>query len=174
MKKDEIKKYGWIILLVIALIIMDQSTKIIIQQKLAGQDISIINGILKFNYIKNEGIAFSIEQDTITAIITDILILTMVLRFMIVQRDKMYKVTQISLSLILAGGTANLIDRIFKGGVVDFIDISLLLPKFPIFNLADIFLIVGFIIFAITVAINLFSLRKGVVEIQNEQTDNSK
>lgn len=174
MKTEDIKKYSWIILLIIALIIVDQSTKIIIQQKLEGQDILIIEGMLKFNYTKNEGIAFSVEQDSITSIITDIIILAMVIRFMVIQRDKMYKITQISLSLILAGGIGNLIDRIFKGGVIDFIDISLLIPNFPIFNLADIFVIVGFIAFAITVAVNLFSLRKGEIEIQNEQTDNSK
>lgn len=174
MKLEDIRKYSWIILLVIALIIVDQSVKIIVQQKLLGQDILIIEGILKFSYIKNEGIAFSLEQDSLTSIITDIIILAMVLRFMVVQRDKMYKITQISLSLILAGGVGNLIDRIFRGGVIDFIDISLLLPKFPIFNLADIFVIVGFVVFAITVAVNIFSLRKEEIEIQDEQADYSK
>ena len=155
MKKNEIRKYGWIILLVIALIILDQTVKIIAQ------------GLLN---IKND---VSINQQIITAIITDIIIIAMVIRFMIVQRDKMYKITQISLSLILAGGIGNLIDKIFKGGKINFIDISTVIPKFPTFNLADILLIVGFIIFVITVAVNLFSLRKGEVEIQNEQTNNS-
>lgn len=155
MKKDEIKKYGWIILLVIALIILDQSVKIIAQQKLN---------------IRNE---ININQEIVTGIITDIIIIAMVIRFMIVQRDKTYKITQISLSLIIAGGIGNLIDKIFKGGKINFIDISTVISKFPTFNLADILLIVGFIIFATTVAINLFSLRKGEVEIQNEQTNNS-
>ena len=155
MKKDEIKKYGWIILLIIALIILDQSVKIIAQQKL-----NIINEI-------------NVNQEIVTGIITDIIIIAMVIRFMVVQRDKMYKITQISLSLILAGGIGNLIDKIFKGGKINFIDISGVISKFPTFNLADIFLIVGFIIFATTVAINLLSLRKGVAEIQNEQTNNS-
>lgn len=155
MKKNEIRKYGWIILLVIALIILDQTVKIIAQ------------GLLN---IKND---VSINQQIITAIITDIIIIAMVIRFMIVQRDKMYKITQISLSLILAGGIGNLIDKIFKGEKINFIDISGVIPKFPTFNLADILLIVGFIIFVITVAVNLFSLRKGEVEIQNEQTNNS-
>lgn len=174
MKWEEIKKYGWIILLIVALIIVDQSAKIIIEQKLTGQEVLLIQGILKFSYIKNEGIAFSLEQDSLTSIITDIIILAMVIRFMVVQRDKMYKITQISLSLILAGGIGNLLDRIFRGGVIDFIDISLLIPKFPIFNLADIFLIIGFAVFAITVAVNLFSLRKEEIEIQDEQADYSK
>jgi len=173
MKKDEIKKYGWIILLVVALIIVDQSVKIIIQQKLELQNITIIARILKLNYIANEG-AFCINQDFITTLITEAIIIAMVLRFMIVQRDKMYKITQISLSLILAGGIGNFLDRIFKGEVIKFIDISLIIPNFPTFNLADIFLIIGFIVFAITVAVNFFSLRKGEEEIQNEQTNNSK
>ena len=157
MKWEEIKKYGWIILLVVVLIVIDQSAKIIIEQKVAGQNILMIE----------------VNQDSITSIITDVIILSMVTRFMIVQRDKIYKVTQISLSLILGGGIGNLIDKIFKGGVINFIDISSLIPKFPIFNLADIFLIVGFVVFAITVGINLFSLRKGEIEIQDEQANYS-
>lgn len=156
MKKNQKVKYGWVILLIIALIILDQTVKIIAEYK--------------FNYIRNE---ISINQQMITAIITDIIVIAMVIRFMIVQRDKMYKITQISLSLILAGGIGNLIDKILKGGKINFIDISAVIPKFPTFNLADIFIIAGFIIFVITVAVNLFSLRKGEVEIQNEQTNNS-
>ena len=73
MKKDEIKKYGWIILLIIALIILDQSVKIIAQQKL-----NIINEI-------------NVNQEIVTGIITYIIIIAMVIRFMVVQRDKCTK-----------------------------------------------------------------------------------
>ena len=83
----------------------------------------------------------------------------MVLRFLVVQRDKMYKITQTSLSLIVAGGIGNLIDRIFRGEIVDYINLSPLSESFPIFNLSDILIIIGFVVFAITVLVNIFSLR---------------
>ena len=56
-----------------------------------------------------------------------------------------------SLFIILAGGVGNFIDRIFRGQVVDFIEVF---PKihFPIFNIADICIVVGWIMIAYTFA----------------------
>ena len=73
--------------------------------------------------------------------------MAVVIRFMLNQKEMMNKFTSISLSLILAGGFGNLIDRIFRGTVIDFIDIS------PIFNIADILVVVGWISFALSMAI---------------------
>lgn len=160
MKREEIKKYVWIILLTIMLIVIDQVSKIVIEQNLVGQDIVIIDKVLKLTYMTNEGVAFSMGKTGLTSIVTDIIILAMVIRFMVIQKDKMYKITQVSLSLIISGGIGNLIDRIFRGKVIDFINLDLFIPKFPIFNLADVFIVAGFIVFATTVAINIFVLTK--------------
>lgn len=54
----------------------------------------------------------------------------------------MDKETKIILCLILAGGISNLLDRIIKGFVVDYIDINQLF-SFPIFNLADVYVVIG-------------------------------
>lgn len=53
-----------------------------------------------------------------------------------------------AMSLIIAGGIGNLIDRIFRGYVIDFIDINPVF-KYPVFNIADICVVVGCIIIAI-------------------------
>ena len=60
----------------------------------------------------------------------------------------MEKKTVMSLILILAGGFSNLIDRIFRGYVVDFIDVNEII-NFPMFNLADILIFTGCALFAI-------------------------
>ena len=52
--------------------------------------------------------------------------------------------------LILAGGIGNVIDRIFRGFVVDYIDITGII-NFPIFNLADILIVLGIAIFRIQI-----------------------
>jgi len=54
----------------------------------------------------------------------------------------------IGLGLILAGGIGNLFDRVFRGFVVDYIDFTPLI-KYPIFNLADVCVVVGCIIVGI-------------------------
>ena len=59
--------------------------------------------------------------------------------------SKKYNLTNkeyFGLTLILAGGTSNFLDRIFRGYVIDYIDINELI-SFPMFNLADICIVIG-------------------------------
>lgn len=57
------------------------------------------------------------------------------------------------LLLVLAGGIGNLIDRLFRGYVIDYIDINNLF-EFPVFNLADVFIVVGITILIIYVLLD--------------------
>lgn len=59
----------------------------------------------------------------------------------------------ISLVLILTGGISNLFDRIFRGYVIDFIDINLL--NFPSFNIADISIVIGIVLLGIQILKNI-------------------
>lgn len=148
------------ILMIIILIIIDQITKIYMIN-LHGNSVIVIEGILQLSYAKNTGIAFGLaDKNLISIIITDMIVIFILLRFLILQRDNINKATRISLILILAGGISNLIDRIVYKGVIDFIDISQRIEHFPIFNIADIFIIIGFIIFVIVSWNHLISLRK--------------
>ena len=123
------KKNILLILLIVFLIILDQATKIIVINTIKGESVNIINNFLNFTYVENSGVAFGINSNgRVTNIIISIIVMAVVIRFMLNQKEMMNKFTSISLSLILAGGFGNLIDRIFRGTVIDFIDIS------PIFN----------------------------------------
>lgn len=148
------------ILMIIILIMIDQITKIYMIN-LHGNSVIVIEGILQLSYAKNTGIAFGLaDKNLISIIITDMIVIFILLRFLILQRDNINKATRISLILILAGGISNLIDRIVYKGVIDFIDISQRIEHFPIFNIADIFIIIGFIMFVIVSWNHLISLRK--------------
>ena len=70
-------------------------------------------------------------------------------------------ITNIVLTFILAGGIGNFVDRIFKGHVVDFIDITEFL-NFPKFNLADIYIVCGWIMLAFIFAKNTVKIRKEI------------
>jgi signal peptidase II len=61
------------------------------------------------------------------------------------QRNMIDKKTSVSLAMMIAGGISNIIDRIFRGAIFDFITIG----SFPIFNLADSFIVIGWILFVI-------------------------
>lgn len=74
---------------------------------------------------------------------------------MFTQFEKMNLIAKFSLCLIISGGVSNLLDRLFRGYVIDYINIEEFF-KFPIFNLADIYVVAGWIIFVITTIIFSF------------------
>ena len=99
--------------------------------------------------MENTGGAFGIgNNNTIMFIMVNIIVITLITKFIISRREELPTYTLIGLGIILSGGIGNLIDRVFRGFVVDYIDISPLI-KYPVFNIADIFVVVGCIIIVI-------------------------
>ena len=70
---------------------------------------------------------------------------------------------KLGLSLILAGGIGNVIDRIFRGYVIDYIDISKLF-NYPVFNFADICIVVGVILIMLIIIINTIKSQESINE----------
>ena len=119
---------------------------------------TIIRDTLQIDYVENKGGAFGVGQNsTATFIVTNIIVLGLILRFIYLQKEEMDTKTLIMLLLILAGGISNFMDRISLGFVVDYIN---LFPKinFPRINLADVYICVGWVAFLLTVAARI--LRK--------------
>lgn len=145
-EEEKKKKIKFIIILVIFLIIGDQITKAVALRMQENK--IIIENVIQFALEENKGGAFGVGQNsTGSFIITNVIVLGTIIRFIILQLDKMDKKTIVMLCLILAGGFSNLVDRLFRGYVVDFIN---MFPnaKFPIFNLADTYIIVGWVVLA--------------------------
>lgn len=118
----------------IIIILIDQLTKNI----LINKNIIIIPNILNFIYTKNTGAAFGIGKNSVI-IILNILIIAMITIFLI-KRNKDIK-NHLPFILIISGSIGNLFDRIFRGYVIDFININLF--DFPNFNVADICITIG-------------------------------
>ena len=116
---------------------------------------------LNLTYQENTGAAFSILRDKqlFLIILTSIIILGVII-LMVTKRVK--KPLYIwSFALIVAGGVGNLIDRIFYGYVVDFVDVRII--KFAVFNFADICAVTGtlmLIVFYIVDEIKMSKTRK--------------
>ena len=155
MKTKVKQKDIFVICIILIIILLDQITKIIFVQ-----DMTVIKGVLNFTYTENVGGAFGIfSSSTIGIIILNLILLYMIIRFMILQRERMDKKMLISLILIVSGGISNLLDRIFRGFVVDFIDINPIFA-FPIFNIADIVLVIGWILLIVNVAISTVQIKR--------------
>ena len=134
------------------LIGLDQLTKILIDSNMQlHQSIPIISfgdtNVLNITYERNPGAAFSIlEGKQLFLILFTAVVIVVMLYLMLSKRVK--KPTYIwSMSLIVAGGIGNLIDRIRVKEVVDYIKFEPV--NFPIFNFADICIVIGGILFVI-------------------------
>ena len=151
-KKHFITRSKLTIIFIFLIILIDQLIKIFAISITNNGSIEIIKGVLNFTYAKNTGEALKIGSDASTFLLINIIVIFLLIRFLIVNREKVDVKASVALSFILAGGISNLIDRIFRGEVVNFIDISSLV-NFPKFNFADIYIVMGWILFAFFAAI---------------------
>lgn len=136
-----------IIILSIIFLIIDQITKILVVNSLVpGENIEIIKNIFSIIYTNNTGAAFSILLGKrIFLIVVAVLIIGVLLYY--IKRNKIEKkIDIIALSFIIGGSLGNLIDRIIRGYVIDFISIKIGNYNFPIFNVADALIVVGVIL----------------------------
>ena len=130
-------------------LIIDIISKIIIVNKLnLNASKVIIKDFFSLTYIKNTGGAWGILKDNvIILIIITIIFLGIFISYF--QKNKLSLYEQISYGLALGGILGNLLDRIFRGYVVDFLNFNILGYNYPVFNLADTFIVVGVLILII-------------------------
>ena len=147
------KKTLLVVIIILLMIIIDQSIKLYVLNNVYNSSKVIINGMLKLTYIENSGGAFGIGNNNIVFfIIVNIIIIGVLVKLLISKKEELNNITLISISLIIAGGIGNLIDRIFRGHVIDYIDISQLF-KYPVFNFADICVVFGIVLIVISLII---------------------
>lgn len=82
------------------------------------------------------------QNKQIIIIIANIIIIYLLLKFLIKNYKNLVDIVKLFIVMIISGGVSNLIDRIFRGCVVDYIDINQII-KYPVFNIADIFIVIG-------------------------------
>ena len=141
------KKSLYSIIIIIILTLLDQITKLLVVKFFDVDDyLIIIKDFLKFYYIKNIGASFGIfGGKTIMLILITFLVILYIIYEM--KNNKNNKLSLFSCILILSGAFGNLIDRLFRGYVIDFISFTLLKKEMAIFNLADIYITFGVILY---------------------------
>lgn len=146
------KQWIKMILGLCVLVFLDQITKIWALGSLRGKNpISLIPGVLEFHYVENRGAAFGIMQNKQWFFLLITVVVLGVLLWMIpkIPENRHYNGLKICLYFIGAGAVGNMIDRIFRKYVVDFIYFRLI--DFPVFNVADIYVTVAAILLIILV-----------------------
>jgi len=125
---------------------IDQLSKVFVANNfMTGQSIPVINNVFHFTYQLNDGAAFSIlGGKTVFLSIVSVVIILGILAYIFIKKPS-NNLELLSLTLIIAGAVGNLIDRVFRGAVIDFLDFTLI--NFPVFNIADCFVVIGGVLF---------------------------
>lgn len=138
------------VITILLLVIIDQLIKIIMEiwlQPIGSHP--FIEGFLEFRYVENTGAAFGTMQGKTWILAAVSLIIIIVGLYLICAgklNNALYLTTAI---LVIAGGIGNLVDRIFRHYVVDFIATQFI--DFPVFNFADCLITVGEVLLVICV-----------------------
>ncbi len=133
------------IILIIIIIGLDQSTKFILNNNLAlNQSNPVIKGFFYLTLVHNRGAAFGILKNQLPLfILTSIFAIILIyINFKKSAGNRKLSLNGLALGLILAGAIGNLIDRLVFGYVIDFLDFCV----WPVFNVADSAITVGAIL----------------------------
>lgn len=130
-----------------AIVVLDQIFKYLAINNLKSvENIAVIDNLLYFTYLENRGAAFGIFSNQRWLFIIANVLAIILLVYLVFVKKFQSKIFNISVALIIGGGVGNLIDRIFLGYVVDYIQISFF-P--PVCNFADYCITAGTIILII-------------------------
>ncbi|HKM01679.1 MAG TPA: signal peptidase II [Sedimentibacter sp.] len=145
-------------IIIIISIVSDQLTKFWAMDVLKnGDSIKIIGNFLRFTYAENKGAAFSILQNQRTFFLVITLVMLVFLGYIYFKTKNITKLSKLSIAMIAGGALGNFIDRFRLGYVVDFIDVRFgEFYNFPVFNIADSFVVCGTILMIILILFNKF------------------
>lgn len=157
-KKSITLKYIGYMLVIAALTILDQFTKLLAVDRLKDKEPFVIwDGVFELTYVENRGAAFGMQQGRIAIFVIITFILVPLMLFAIYKIDKLLALKkevvhrkaiaflQLDLVILIAGAIGNLIDRLANGFVVDFLYFKLI--DFPVFNVADCYVTIATAVF---------------------------
>ena len=128
------------VLIALGVLILDQLTKVYVRGSFSlYESREILPGLFHFTYIENPGAAFGMfaNQRSFFLIITALIMLFMM--YFMYTLEKEEPSANPFLAMVLGGALGNFIDRFQKGTVTDFLDFLI----WPVFNVADSFIVVG-------------------------------
>ncbi len=132
------------IITIVILVAIDQLAKFCALQWLKPVgSVAVIDGILNFTFVENDGAAFGIMEGMrwLFVLGTIPVIIIIIMYYRSLPNYKPHTYMKIALIIVLSGAVGNFIDRLLRGYVVDFIQFKFF--EFPVFNLADCYVTIG-------------------------------
>ena len=131
-------------ILTLLLIVLDIVSKLVVSRYMSlNETIVIIKKFLNITYVHNTGVAWSLfSHNMVLVIFVSLLVIVGILLY-IKNNNPNSICEKMGYSLVLGGALGNFINRIGWGYVIDFIDIKIFSYDYPIFNLADVFIVIG-------------------------------
>ena len=139
---NNIKTKLYFVSLSIFIVLIDQFTKYLMfynKKLFINKDFLLF----KLDFVKNYGAAFNIFSGSRIFLSLISIFFSILLIYLILRKNTLNQFELTAYSLILGGTIGNGIDRILKGFVIDFINLNII--NFPVFNIADISINIGFI-----------------------------
>jgi signal peptidase II len=147
--KRYLKAYAFLLPISLTLIALDQWTKSLVRQNLVLNEfwtpVEWLAPYVRIVNWHNTGAAFGIFQgmNNVFVVLAIVIITLIVIYFPMIPADDYF--FRLALSLQLAGAAGNLIDRLYRGYVTDFVSIG----RFPVFNVADSCITMGVVVLLI-------------------------
>ena len=128
-------------------ILLDQGTKLWALHSLKPiHSVTVADGFLDLTFVENRGVAFGMfaGQRWFILVLTGVIIGALLYFYRSLPQRKEYVPLRAALLLVLSGAVGNIIDRLFRGYVVDFFEFTFF--DWPVFNVADIYVVAGVIL----------------------------
>ena len=150
--REEFRLLGTAAIIGFALLILDQLTKILVEQSMKlGQSKPLIDGFFSLTYVTNKGAAWGIFSGYGMALFCVGMLVTFTAVYTLRKLCDGYRERYIAILVVLSGVIGNSIDRIWRGEVVDFLDFYIKSYHWPAFNVADCAICIGIAVYTISV-----------------------
>ena len=134
-----------ICIIAISIFIIDQLSKLLVSTYLGNNIVTIIDNFFRLRYATNTGAAWSILNNH-QIILSLISIALLVVLFIFKKNFNTNVRNDIAFGLLYGGIIGNLVDRVVHGYVIDFLDFKIFSYDYPIFNIADMTIVIGIIL----------------------------
>ena len=131
-------------------ILIDQITKLLVISNLdVNTGFNIIKSFFSILYVRNTGAAWGVfSNGTMILAVLSMVFLYFAIKY-IYETKNISKINSISYGMLIGGIIGNLIDRLLRGYVIDFFSFNIFGYSFPIFNIADSFIVISIVLIAI-------------------------